>query len=180
MGLTRVLLISACLFAASLPAWGQAANSSSTSSQPGILGYLDARTGAFRPVPAPALDDDAEAAAATTVGGTVTVTFTITVKTTGLTVFICSAEVSTLDAGTMYDESASVPATGSGATRTCKVSIPYSWSLTAAASDTMSTVYTVIGSGATGAQRSSLRNPLDKRKVPANGATTALTAAVTQ
>jgi hypothetical protein len=45
----------------------------------------------------------------------------------------------------------------------------------------MTTSYTVLGStGTTGLpQRSASRSPLDTRKVPANGAITALTAAVT-
>jgi hypothetical protein len=45
----------------------------------------------------------------------------------------------------------------------------------------MSTGYSVFGSTGTAAlpQRSASRSPLDTRKVPANGAITALTAAVT-
>lgn len=182
MRLTIVLLISTCFFASTIPAWGQAANNSNN---PGILGYLDPRTGAFRPVPPPATDDNAELAATTTFTGTVTLTITITVKTSGIANFTCSAGVSTIDgttSSTIYEEVATVTATGSGSTRTCNLSIPYSWSLTSASTDTMTTSYFVTGrSGATATvERTSNRSPLDSRKVPANGATTALTASVTQ
>jgi hypothetical protein len=75
-----------------------------------------------------------------------------------------------------------VAATGTGATRTCKLSIPYSWSLTSQSTDNMTTGYSVIATTGTAGlpQRTSTRNPLDTRKVPANGTITALTAAVTQ
>lgn len=182
MRITKQLLLCVCCLGIAVPAaWGQAANSQATQ---GILGYLDPRTGAFRPVPPPAAEDDASLPAATVVTGTVTLTITITVKTTGLSNFTCTVETSVFDttSATNFFESNSVAATGTGSTRTCKLSIPYSWSLTAAATDTMTTQYTVIGTtGATGLpQRSSTRTPLDSRKVPANGAITALTAAVTQ
>lgn len=184
MRITKQLLLCVCCLGIAVPAaWGQAANSQATS---GILGYLDPRTGAFRPVSS-AVEEDALQPAATVVGGTVTLTITITVKTTTLTNFTCSAAVAVLDNiatgnPTTFDESNTVAATGTGTTRTCKLSIPYSWSLATATSDTMTTNYTVLGStGATGLpQRTSLRNPIDSRKVPANGAITALTAAVTQ
>jgi hypothetical protein len=57
------------------------------------------------------------------------------------------------------------------------LTIPYSWSLATASTDNMSTSYSVFAAGTE--SRSSSRSPLDVRKVPANGATTALTAAVT-
>jgi hypothetical protein len=182
MRLITLLLISACFLAVTIPAWGQAA---SNSTKPGILGYLDPRTGAFRPVPPPASDDSAELPTATTLTGTVTLTITITVKTSGIANFTCSAGVSTLDgttSPTIYEEVDTVTATGSGSTRTCKLSIPYSWSLASASTDSMTTSYFVTGrSGATATvERTSNRSPLDSRKVPANGAITALTASVTQ
>jgi hypothetical protein len=176
---TKVFLFCFCwLIAAVSAALGQAANSQA---KPGILGYLDPHTGAFRPF-TPAEQDDAEPAAAMTVTGTISVTITITVKTTSLTNFTCSIEVSTSDGGALIAESNTVAATGTGSTRTCKLSIPYSWSLTTQSSDTMSTTYSVLGSTGTNGlpQRSSSRSPLDSRKVPVTGTTTTLTAAVTQ
>jgi len=180
MRATKLLLTCVCCILIAVPAmWGQAAESRAT---PGVLGYVDPHTGAFRAIPV-AVDPDAELAAATIFTGTVTLTITITVKTTSLTNFTCNATVSAIDApSTIFTESNSVAATGTGTTRTCKLSIPYSWGLTTQSTDNMSTSYEVFGStGATGLpQRISTRSPLDTRKVPASGAITALTAAVTQ
>jgi hypothetical protein len=183
MKFTNLFLICMCCVMVAPAAWGQAANNAA---KPGILGYLDPKTGAFRPVPA-ATDEIVDPAAFTTFTGTITVTLTITVKSTTLTVFTCTAEVSVEDNITNgprnYSESATATATGTGTTRTCKLTIPYAWSLATHANDMMSTSYVAFGSGAstTGADtsRSSSLFPLDTRLVPANGATTALTAAVT-
>jgi hypothetical protein len=182
MRTTKLLLI--CIFCVMVAqaVWGQTANSQA---QPGILGYLDPHTGAFRPV-APAAEADADLAPAlTTFTGTVNVTLTITLKTTGLTNISCTEGVSVIDAITtgarILAEGNSVLATGTGTTRTCKLSIPYSWGLSTQSSDNMTTTYTVVGTtGTTGVPlRSSTLSPLDTRKVPANGTITALTAAVT-
>jgi len=179
---TRILFLlicTNCLIAA--PAvWGQAAN---TPAKPGILGYLDPHTGAFRPVPASA-NDDTDLPAATTFTGTITVTITITVKSTSVSNFTCTADTSVFDgttSPTTYDETTTVTATGTGSTRTCKLTIPYAWSLTTQSTDNMITSYSVFATtGTTGLpQRTATRSPLDTRKVPASGATTALTAAVT-
>jgi hypothetical protein len=161
--------------------WAQTVNSQA---KPGILGYLDPHTGAFRPVPA-AAEEALDAAAATTFTGRINVTLTITLKTIALTNISCSLEVSVIDAittsGRFYGESDTVAATGTGTTRTCNLSIPYAWSLLTQASDSMSTSYVAFGTtGTTGLpQRTSSLSPLDTRKVPASGAITVLTAAVT-
>jgi hypothetical protein len=181
MRITKLLLICLCCVVVALSVWGQTGNARA---QSGILGYLDPHTGAFRPVP-PAAQEDADAPTTTTFTGTVTLTITITLKTTGLTNFTCTEEVSVEDAITtslrFFSESNSVLATGTGTTRTCKLSIPYSWGLTTQSSDNMTTTYSVVGTtGTTGLpSRTSTLSPLDTRKVPASGATTALTAAVT-
>ena len=174
----KLLLICMCCVMVAPVVWGQTENGPA---KPGILGYLDPHTGAFRPVPSGAEESPD---ALTTFTGTITVTLTITLKTTGLTNITCSEEVSVLDAAAtsprFYAESNSVAATGTGTTRTCKLSIPYAWALATQASDNMSTSYVVFGSTSTGPPtRSSTLSPLDTRKVPANGATTALTANVT-
>jgi len=182
MRITKLLLICLCCVMVAPAVWGQTANSQA---KPGILGYLDPHTGAFRPVPAVA-EESAEAPAATTFTGTVTVTLTITLKTTSLTNITCSEELSVADAITtasprFYGESDTVAATGTGTIRTCKLSIPYAWGLISQGSDSMTTSYAVFGTaGTTGLpQRTSTLSPLDTRKVPASGAITALTAAVT-
>jgi hypothetical protein len=183
MSITKLLLICMCFVLTAPSVWGQAANSSDNT---GVLGYWDPHTGAFRPVTAATEESFPDAAALITFGGTITVTLTITLKTTSLTAITCSEAVSVVDGSTtgaprVFSESNTVAATGTGTTRTCKLSIPYSWGLTTPASDNMSTSYSVFGSTATTGlpQRTSTLSPLDTRKVPANGAITALTAAVT-
>jgi hypothetical protein len=180
MRITKLLLICLCCVMVAPAGWGQTANGPA---KPGILGYLDPQTGAFRPVPS-ATEESPDAYALTTFTGTITVTITITLKTAGLTNITCSEEVSVLDAvqtsARFFGESNTVAATGTGGTRTCKLSIPYAWALATQSSDSMSTSYAVFGSTGTGPpQRTSSLSPLDTRKVPANGTTTALTAAVT-
>lgn len=178
MRITKPSLICMCCLIAASAVWGQAGNSPA---KPGILGYLDPHTGAFRPLPV--VEDDAELPAATTFTGTVSVTLTITLKTTSLTNVTCVADVVAFDASNtvVLEESNTVAATGTGATRTCKLTIPYAWSLTTQSTDNMQTSYSVLGNtGTTGLpQRTSSRSPLDTRKIPGNGVTTTLTAAVT-
>lgn len=182
MKITKFALVCLCFVMGTTALWGQAANKQSA----GILGYLDAKTGAFRPLPQ-AAEDDAEPRTLTTFGGTITITFTITVKTTTLTTFTCSGEADVNDDTASatgfhtYSESDTALATGSGTTRTCKVSIPYSWGLATQSSDSITISYVVLGSNGTTetAQRTTSLSPLEVIKVPANGATTAITAAVT-
>lgn len=184
MRITKLLLICLCCLLAVATVWGQSADSQSKS---GILGYLDPHTGAFRPVQPPAEDAAALPPALTTFTGTITVTITVTLKTAGLTNVVCSADTSVGDAFTTasprsFAEQDTVLATGTGTTRTCKLSIPYSWALATQSTDSMSTNYTVTGSGSTTTTppiRSSGLSGFDTRKVPANGAITALTASVT-
>jgi lysozyme family protein len=180
MRISKLLLLCLCCVLLVPALFGQTAN---PAAKPGILGYLDPQTGAFRPVPL-ASEDAIESAASTTFGGTITVTLTITVKTTTLAAFNCEIDASVTDAITTsphtYMESVTGPATGSGTTRTCKLSIPYSWSLATQSTDTMSVNYLVIGTGSgavTG--RTSGLTPLSTQKVPANGAITTLSASVT-
>ena len=180
MRITTLLVVCMCCLVAAPAVWGQAPN---TSAKPGILGYLDPQTGAFRPIPQMAAED-VELPAVTTFTGTISVTLTITLKTTGLTNITCTADTTVIDNLTSpvnYTESNTVAATGTGSTRTCKLTIPYSWALATQPSDSMSTGYTVFGSTGTSGlpQRIASRSPLDTRKVPSNGTTTTLTAAVT-
>jgi hypothetical protein len=178
----KLLLICMCCLIAAPAVWGQAAKT--PAKQPGVLGFLDPHTGAFRPVP-PAAEDESGVFSATTFTGTVTLTITVTLKTTTLTNITCTQSISVLDGTTspvFYIESDTVAATGSGTTRTCSLSIPYAWSLTTQSSDNMTTSYTVIGTTGTTSvvpERFASRSPLDTRKVPSTGTTTALTAAVT-
>ena|ERR1700681_3742988 len=178
MRITKLLLVCMCFVMIAPAVWGQTANGPA---KPGILGFLDPNTGAFRPVPSAGADGPE---ALTTFTGTINLTITVTLKTTTLTNVTCSESVFVFDAATTspryFSEGNSVAATGTGNTRTCTLSIPYSWALATQPNDTMTTGYTVGGAKGTGLPiRSSTLSPLDTRSVPANGTTTALTAAVT-
>src|SRR5579872_787979 len=147
MSITKLLLICMCFVLTALPVWGQAANSPDNS---GVLGYWDPHTGAFRPITAATEESVPDAAALITFGGTITVTLTITLKTTSLTAITCSESASVVDGAStgaprVFSESNTVAATGTGTTRTCKLSIPYSWGLATQATDNMSTSYSVFG-----------------------------------
>jgi len=188
-----VLLACLCLVAIAQVLWGQAGGQNA-GGRPGVPGYLDPRTGTFKPVML-APDENAITATAvctvTTCGGTFKVTLTITKKSvfpTGDTIG-CSVSASTQDGSTSfhsYDETASVAAT-SAAPFTCVVTIPYSWTgLTSASTDqvTISYIVTVPGSfTSTTSQlpsRTSSKFPLATiTGIPAPGAITAFTAAVT-
>src|ERR1700716_1919339 len=67
MRLTKLMLICVFCLMVAPAVWGQA---TSSTARPGILGYLDPHTGAFRPVPA--VDEAAiEPPATATFGGTI-------------------------------------------------------------------------------------------------------------
>lgn len=183
MRITKLALICLCCLIAAPAVMGQAA---SNVARPGILGYLDPRTGAFLPLPQ-ATEDEAEPPAVTVFTGTVNLTITVTIKSTGITTVTCSQQDSVEDALTsgsprFLSETNTVTGTGTGSTRTCKLSIPYSWGLATQSTDKMVTGYTVTGSASsTGTlpSRTSSNTLLDSRTVPANGTITTLTAAVT-
>jgi hypothetical protein len=180
MRITTLLIICTCCLIAVPAVWGQAPTAPNKA---GVLGYLDPHTGAFRPIPQIA-GEDVESPPVTVVGGTISLTITITLKTSAITNVTCIAESIVVDNAAnpvIYSESNTVAATGTGITRTCKLTIPYSWALATQSSDSMSTTYNVLGSAGTSGlpQRTASRDPLDTRKVPTNGTTTTLTAAVT-
>jgi len=182
MKISKLWLICISCFLIVLAANGQSGSSQTGS---GIPGYLNPRTRSFRPLPQ-AADNAVEPPALTTFTGTVKLTITITVKSTGITNLKCAAIVDAEDnlllGSRSFSELDFVAATGTGTTRTCTLSVPYSWGLATQSSDTMMTSYEVGNNlllTATPPARTSLLVPLDSRKVPANGTITTLTANVT-
>jgi hypothetical protein len=180
----KFAVLSVCLFALTSPAWAQEeasqdALTTKSSSSHGILGYLDAKTGTFRPMvqaeePSPALSFS-------TFSGTIEYKITVTIKSSiaTSTPITCSGSASTFDAtsSVSHEEEATVTATRSGSSATCTVLIPYAWALASASSDTVSLGYTITA-GSTAVARVSSHS-LVSIKVPANGATTIETVAVT-
>lgn len=187
MRISKLWLICISCFLSALAANGQSGSVQTRPNQTesGILGYLDPHTRSFHPLPQ-AADNAIEPPALATFTGTVTVTITITVKSTSITNLRCAAIVAASDGSGSTTRSLSeidfVAAAGTGTTRTCTLSVPYSWSLATQSSDTMSTSYEVgntIVVNPTPPARASALIPLDRRKVPANGTITTLTANVT-
>ncbi len=143
MRIAKSILVCVCLLGLAQPVWSQKGNEAAKPT-PGILGYLDPKTGAFRPlVQNPVEDEEVEPALAPTTG-TFVFNFTITIasKNLGGDTILCSANADTFETtGLSAEESASVKATVTGSTAKCTVTIPYSWPLKSASSDTVSLSY---------------------------------------
>ena len=182
MKISKLWLICISCFLTALAVNGQSGSAQTAS---GIPGYLNPRTRSFRPLPQ-AADNAVEPPALTTFTGTIKLTITITVKSTGITNVRCAAIVDAEDNPLLglrsFSELDFVAATGTGATRTCTLSVPYSWGLATQSSDTMRTSYEVGNNlllTTAPPDRNSILIPLDSRKIPANGTITTLTANVT-
>jgi hypothetical protein len=177
MRIAKSILVCVCLLGLAQPVWSQKPNETAKPT-PGILGYLDPKTGAFRPlVQNPVEDEEVEPAVATT--GTFVFNFTITIasKNLGGDTIVCNVDLDTFEAtGLTADESASVKATVTGSTAKCTVTIPYSWPLKTASADTVSFIYSVSafsGSTTTTGEVSRISSQnLPTIKVPKTGATT--------
>jgi hypothetical protein len=145
--------------------------------QPLIPGYLNPRTGAFRPH----IVSLKSLAAGTTYSGEFSVTINITIASTlpsGQPV-TCEADVEASDAtGTFYAYTVSGTATVTGAKAACTLTIPYSWTLGT------SPTYSIGGSvGSTGGTVENLRElsfpVVGSTKFPTTGGTTKFTVAAT-
>jgi hypothetical protein len=154
-----------------------------------LFGYQDS-SGVFHPMLTAV--PDATTTPATT--GTIQVTLSITVKSTfpsGTSrTILCGIDVDvtgmTATGGmTNYMEAANANATGSGATYTCTLKIPYSWIIpTTAIQKSLLGTYTVqVNNSALSAGPAVLRLSegtfLSTTTIPANGATSTYTVAVT-
>jgi hypothetical protein len=128
-------------------------------------------------------EENSDATSATT--GTVAITLTVTVETAGVKAVYCSGIVGindgALTALTVYEVSTTVAATGSGATRTCDISVPYSFVLATPTSDGLTVSYTISApTGATPLGRTLGATPIKTIKpLPKSGSTTNLAAAAT-
>jgi hypothetical protein len=153
-----------------------------TRKSPGVLGYLDPRTGSFHTLPVPD-SDAAEVQPPTTFGGSFVVSFTISVKSAiaSTAKIACSVSAITIDniasgAPNIIEEEAAVLATRSGTSATCTVTIPYSWNLATATSDKVTLTY-VLSAPAEATATTAFPQRLSTQTiatiaVPANGKTT--------
>lgn len=132
---------------------------------------------------------DVESIAANTVGGTLVVNLTVTIKSAIplTTPILCSVNAYLVEAdltgANTIGELATVAATRAGTKATCRVSIPYSWTVLSSATARVSLNATVLASK-TGAPQTGLLTrsssfTLGSIAVPANGATTTIAANAT-
>jgi hypothetical protein len=157
------------------------------------LGYYDAETGAFQPLPS----TDAESLPVTATTGTLVFKITINVKSAipKNAVIGCDVSASVFDntSGLSVDEVGSAIATlTSGTTYSCTVKLPYSWQLSSAANDKVALDFstsidygyqvTATNGSATLVQPASARltrHNLVPINVPLSGATTTETVSTT-
>jgi hypothetical protein len=173
MVISKIVLVFAGLALITQSAWSQ----QNGSSKHGILGYLDTRTGAFKPlVQTSAESEQAVAAAAAPSTGKLVFNFTINVVSTfsSSEVITCSASASVFEVATTLtiEEDATVVATRSGSKATCTVTIPYSWALASASQDMVGLEYTITASSTTTVTSRLSLHSLPSIGVPANASTT--------
>jgi hypothetical protein len=192
MTISRAIFACACVAAMMQPVFGQ----ETTAAKPGIPGVVDPKTGVFTATPRVVADENVPAAAITPTTGKLVVSFTVKLVTplpAGGSL-LCSVFASVLETTSSppfgisaeITEEASTKATVAGSTATCKVSIPYSWNLTHASTDTASLQYSLVMVSSTVSTatlaRSSSQNVVPGAgaiKVPANGMTSNFAVAAT-
>ncbi len=137
-----------------------------------ILGTLDSATGAFRPafVQAP------PPAGTLSASGTLVVSLKITIVSAlaGSDQIQCSANANlALNAGLggIVTEDASTQASRTGATTSCKITIPYSWN-GFLSTDTVSIGYSIVALTTAGGDARDSFHPIATIKVPKSGSTT--------
>jgi len=182
--LSTFFLVFACFLGLNVSLWGQNAAAAR-----GIRGYLDPQTGVFRTIPHPDVEDGAPPPALTTFTGKFVVTFTITVSSTiaSTTKIGCQFDASLDDVsvGNFITESAANDVTrGTGSTVICKATIPYSWNLASASTDSIALSYTITSPVAISVATAEFplrisSQSLPPMKVPTSGTTTNIAVAAT-
>src|SRR5271157_520999 len=136
MKIAKTILLCICLAGLSQIVWSQNTSSDSTH---GIPGYLDPRTGSFKPM-APPLEETPNAATITPTTGVFRVSFTIDLSPLPPNeLYTCTVIVGGYDVGTgqSFAETASVAVTKAPGVAFCAVDIRYSWTLGTPGSDTV-------------------------------------------
>ncbi len=147
MKVLTTTLLGLCLVALTLPAWSQSTNQESVHGKPshGVLGYLDPRTGTFKPMPP---QSTGEAPTPPPTQGTIVINLYVKVASTfpAGEQFSCGGSASVFESS-FFDEEASVVGNLSGDLLTCTITIPYYWRLSTPGSDTVSVGFTVQAVG---------------------------------
>lgn len=177
--MTKLLLMAMLIITAvATAAVGVGAQDTETVKQQRIFGYVDSKTGNFHALNRNLLSEEARAAITPTTGKfvvNVTIQVSSALPTNAVIACLVSAGVDDTTSGAFANVVVAT-ATRSGNTATCKLNMPYSWSLANAAKD-MVKLDLAVGAG-TGKQGTnsfadeSFTAPVMTIKVPANGATT--------
>lgn len=186
----KLILATAVAALVSVPAGMTAQSPASSNPDHRVLGYQDSATGKFQPLVKAEPDTTTP-----TSTGTIKLSIYILIRSAvpSTANVICGASVGTssvdLTAGTVsgeYEEEAFSPATVSGTTANCTVTIPYAWTIPAASStvkDTITGSYTVEVINTDGTTTFSVfrltgGNFLSLTAVPATGTTTSVNKSV--
>jgi hypothetical protein len=181
MKTTSLFLSAACFLV--LVASGFAQDAQSENAQPkkspGILGYLDPKTGAFRILPTPDKVSPELPAVTPTVGKFVfNITIALNPGLSPTAKLLCTATAATSEAATqsLFEDFGTAVATRAGATAKCTITLPYGWTLASPASDFVSLGVQVSSStGTVPPTVSALSSQSFIIKVPPSGTTTTQT-----
>jgi len=177
MRFSKMVLVCICLLGLTQPARSQQTEGSQKkegAAEQGIPGYLDPRTGAFKPMAkAPLEESDIEV---TSTAGDFKVTYNITVKSSipSTAPVLCTFEtfVSDIGSGLTMSDTMTVAATGSGSSRSCSLDMFYSWPLSTPGNDMVTLSYSVDATGTgTGTFKERVSTQSLPSKKPANGQT---------
>jgi len=155
MRFSKIVVVCICLLGLTQPARSQQTEGGQKkegAAEQGIPGYLDPRTGAFKPM-AKAPLEESEIEVLTPTAGDFQVTFKITVKSS----LPSTAKVSCTFSAIVQDtkslltmtDSMTVAATGSGGSRSCTLDMFYSWPLSSPSTDTAMLSYSIDALGGT-------------------------------
>jgi hypothetical protein len=172
---TKRILVGVCLFVLSISAWSQNLNRPPV---PGIPGYLDPRTGAFRPMPV-VTDSEDPTPFVTPTTGKIVLTLTVALVSTFPTTeaFSCGLTATASDtSGLTFIDSELIAATKAGGNLTCTITLNYSWALATPTVDHMIVEYTINGAvGTAGLPTRLADHGVAAMTVPASGKTTMFT-----
>ena len=177
MNSTKRILVGLSMLVLSVTAWSQNLNRPSVG---GIPGYLDPRTGTFRPVPT-VTDSDELAPPVTPTTGKIVLTLTVTLLSTfpSTEAFSCGLDATAVDSnGLSFLDTEQIAATKAGSTLTCTITLNYSWALATPTVDHMIVDYTINGvAGTSGLPTRLADHGVAAMTVPASGKTTTFTLA---
>jgi hypothetical protein len=151
MKMMRLFLAISCLLGLVASGFAQDVQTKKT---PGILGYLDPKTGTFRILPTPGTSP-AESPTVTPTTGKLVFNITIAVNP-GLSSsakILCTATAAVSEASTagVFEDTGAVAATRTGGTAKCSVTLPYGWNLANPSSDRVGLSVNVTATVGTGA-----------------------------